>query len=172
MLPVLIVTGPVGAGKSSVTVAIADQLGAANRPHAIIDMDAMRSCYPSPPDDPFHTALGYRNAAALAANFRAAGAERLIVPDVIETRADLASYQTAIPDAQITLVRLTAPVTTLHARLRKRQTDASLDWYLHRAGELQTLMDERRLENLLIDTEGKSIEAVAREILAKIGWAG
>lgn len=167
---VLIITGPVGAGKSSVALAISDLLNAAERPHALIDMDALRACFPSPPDDPFNMALGLRNLTAVWANYRTMGAERLIVADVVETQADIDGYRRAIPGAAIQVVRLNAKIETLHRRLERRERDDdSLAWHKNRAIELTALMNERGLEDFLIDTDGKTIPEIAREIMTAIG---
>src|SRR5688500_12076589 len=88
-IPVAVITGPVGVGKTSVASAISDLLGDAGRAHALIDMDWLRSCHPAPPDDPFHTALGIDNLARVWAGYRGAGAERLVLVDVVEERGML-----------------------------------------------------------------------------------
>ncbi len=89
-IPVLLVTGPVGVGKTTVGSEISALLNRAGEPHAFVDMDSLRWCHPSPPHDPFNIALAMRNLAAVWANFRAAGAGRLILADVLESRDDLA----------------------------------------------------------------------------------
>jgi Ni2+-binding GTPase involved in maturation of urease and hydrogenase len=40
-VPVLVVTGPVGVGKTSVAEEIFDQLAARDVPHAVVDLDAL-----------------------------------------------------------------------------------------------------------------------------------
>lgn len=170
--PVMVVTGPVGVGKTAVAVAVSELLGRAGIRHAMIDMDHLRWCYPASADDPFETALGLRNLAAVAANYRAAGAERLVVADVIESRADLAGYREAIPDATILVVRLQARLETIVARLTNREAGAGLDWHRRRAAELNELMDRSRVEDILVDTDGKTAAEAAREALTRAGWPG
>src|SRR5688500_2328997 len=104
----MVVTGPVGVGKTAVAIAVSELLDQAGIRHAMIDMDHLRWCYPASADDPFEIALGLRNLAAVAANYRSAGAGRLVLADVVESRADLAGYREAIPDAAILVVRLQA----------------------------------------------------------------
>jgi hypothetical protein len=106
-------TGPVGVGKSTVATELSELLGQTCQAHALIDLDWLRWCYPSPADDPFQLALGLQNLAAVWSRYQAAGAARLILVDVVETRATLASYQTAIPGAETLLVRLHADLPTL-----------------------------------------------------------
>jgi hypothetical protein len=115
-------------------------------------------------------ALGWRNLAAVWTNYRAAGADRLIVVDVVETPAARAEYASAVPGAAIQIVRLQASLTTLRQRLEQREVGASLAWHQQRAAELIALMGERRVEDFLIDTEAKSIPQIADEILNRVGW--
>ncbi len=168
--PVLILTGPVGVGKTAVAVEISDLLREMQVPHAVVDMDWLRECHPSPPHDRFHMALGFRNLAAIWANYRAAGAGRLIIADIVETRSALNDYHEAIPNAQILIVILTASIPTIHRRLEGRQTGESLEWHKHRAIELSEQWAADPVEDLLIETEGKTITEVAREVLIKAGW--
>ena len=171
VVPVLALTGPVGVGKSAVAGEASDILRGLSIAHALVDMDYLRRCYPRPADDPHHTALGLRNLAAVWANYQAAGAERLIIVDIVETRSSVAGYRSAVPGADILVVRLNAGLPVIHRRLQGRDTGQSLRWHLHRAGELLRLWQEQPVEDLLIETEGKEVGDVAREVLARTGWA-
>lgn len=170
-VPTLVITGPVGVGKTTVAEAVSWLLAEAGVPHAVVDLDQLRCCYPRPPRDRFHTALGLRNLAVVWANYRAAGAERLILADVVETRAEVAGYGDAVPGAEIVVVRLRAALPTLHRRLEGREAGASLEWHQERAAELATLMERNQVEDLPVDTDGRSILEVAQEVLSRTGWA-
>ena len=171
-VPVLVVTGPVGVGKTTVAAAVSDLLDRAAVAHAMVDADHLRWCYPTPPDDPFRAALGLRNLAAVWANYRAAGAERLVLADVVESRDDLAGYRAAVPDATLLVVRLAAPLPTIERRLACRENGDGLDWHRRRAAELIGIMERNRVEDLLLETDGRSPLDVAREVLARAGWPG
>lgn len=166
---VLVVTGPVGVGKTSTAIAIGEELKRAGEPFAVIDVDWLRWAGPAPPDDRFNSRLGHRNLAAVAANFRAAGARWLVCADVIESAADRAAYEAIIPRSALTIVRLRAPVEDIHRRLEGRECGDDLTWHKRRAIELSALMDERAVEDFLIETGDRSVEAVARDILAQMG---
>lgn len=169
-VPVLIVTGPVGVGKTAVAAAISDQLEDAGVPHGMVDADQLRWCYPAPPGDRFRVALGLRNLAAVWANYRAEGAQRLVLADVVEDRSGVDRYQDAVPGAEIIVVRLRASLATIERQVRGRETGASLDWHLHRAAELTEIMDQNQVGDLLIETDGKPVDVIARETLAGVGW--
>ncbi len=168
-IPVLMLTGPVGAGKTTVGMAISEHLHQAGTAHAFVDLDWLSWCYPAPPHDRFHAALCLHNLAAVCANYRAAGAERLVLAGVVETCAERAGYQAAIPGAELVVVRLQATLPTLLGRLAARESGPSLAWHQQRAGELTALMERNRVENMLVDTEEKSIAEIAGEVLARIG---
>jgi shikimate kinase len=170
MTETIVITGPVGVGKTTIAFALADRLEAAGRSHAVIDMDNLRHCAPYPPDDPFHIALGLRNLAAIWPNYRALGTEYLIVADVIESRSQRADYQLALPDTALQVVRLQASLPTLHQRLAGREVGDSLNWHQQRAAELIAIMDEHRVEDLLIDTDGRSSDEIVAELLSRCAW--
>lgn len=169
-IPVLLITGPVGVGKTTVASELSELLSKAGVPHGLIDMDWLRECHPSRVGDPFHTALGMKNLAAVSANFRVEGAKRLIVVDILEARDDLKHYLAAIPGAAIVVVRLQASVPTLISRVERRQVWSGLEWHRHRAAELAAQMERDRVEDILVDTEGKSPITVAQEILTQSRW--
>ena len=169
-VPVLLITGPVGVGKTTVALEVSALLERAGVPHACADMDSLRWCYPSPSHDPFRVALGLQNLAAVWANCRAAGAERLVLAGVVESRDELAGYRTAVPGATILVVRLRASVGTLTGRVAGREVGAGREWHLRRAAELAAQMDRDRVEDIVVETEGRSVPAVAREVLARSAW--
>jgi adenylylsulfate kinase-like enzyme len=166
----VLVTGPVGAGKTSVVCAISALLDEAGVAHAAIDMDWLRWRHPSPDDDPFDAALGLRNLAHVAGEYMAAGVPRFILADVLESRQDVAGHRAALGGVEIAVVRLAAPVETLAARLEARESGASIEWYRRRAAELTAIMERERVEDLLVQTEERSVEVVAQEILRWLRW--
>lgn len=143
------VNGTVGVGKSTVAEAMS---AAEASPHAVLDLDAIRSFYPAPDGDPFNVGLELRNLAALAANYRAAGAQRLILAGVIERRDFLPRYEDAV-GGRLRVVRLVASPGVIAERLRARHSNdpAGLAWHLERAGQLSTILDALAL--------GESVEA-------------
>lgn len=168
----MVVTGPVGGGKTTVVAAVSDVLDRAAIPHATVDADHLRWCYPSPPADPFRIALGLRNLAALRANDRAVGAERLVLAAAVETRDDLAAYRAAVPGAALLVVRLMAPLATIERRPAGRDAGDVLAWHRRRAAELTAIMARTRVEDLLLETADRSPAEIAREALVRANWPG
>ena len=170
-VPVILITGPVGVGKSSVLGEIQGLLKGAGMRFATVDLDALSYCYPpTRGDDRFRTKLTFRNLAAVWRNFRAAGAERLVLAQVLESRAELVRYRRAVPGAEMTVVRLRASVPTLRERIDRREVGLGRTWHRRRAVELARIMDRTPVEDLLVETDGRRVNPIAREILRRTGW--
>jgi len=123
-----------------------------------------------PEDDPFNSRLAMKNIAAMSANYREVGARCLIFADVVEHPELAAGYGELIPEADVHVVRLDVPMELLQARLEARDGDETIDWYWHRARELQELVERRRIGDLAIDVGERSINAVATEIADYFGY--
>lgn len=167
-VPILNIIGPVGIGKSSVADAISEILQENKVPHAIVDLDNIRRSYPYPEDDQFNMAIGFKNLAAIWANYSEAGARRLIIPNVMEHPEDFDKIRSAIPGAILFVVRLEAPIEVNHARIRGREkTPESLEWHLNRSTQLSQELREKQLEHIIMDTSSKTPRDIAEEIVAK-----
>jgi hypothetical protein len=169
-IPVTLVTGPVGVGKTSVSAELSEFLDRAGVRHAFVDIDSLRWCYPRPVDDPFRVQLAMQNLAVVWPNFAAAGADHLVLADVIESRAELSRITAAVPGAQVWVVRLRATRDTLATRVHRRETGLGLARHVQRAAELAAWMDANPVEDALVDTDGRTIPAIANEILTRSGW--
>lgn len=168
--PVLLITGPVGVGKSTTALEMSSQLQQASIPHAVIDLDALSWCFPAPFEDPYNTRVALRNLESVWANYRAAGAHRLVLVRVIESRSELASYRRVLPGVDITIVRLRASLETLRNRVTNRELGSDRTASLERAIELADLMDEQAVEDYLVETDGRTVTEVARQILRQADW--
>lgn len=167
---IIVVTGPVGVGKTSVAIAMADLLDEHDLAYAVIDMDWLCYCAPRPADDRFHERLGYANLAAVWANYRAAGANRLILVDVVETHATIEAYQQAIPNAAIQVIQLNAPLATIQQRLEQRETGATLAWHQQRAAELLDHWQRNPIQAQIVETADLTPHEIAQKMLVQQGW--
>ncbi len=162
---ILIITGPVGAGKTSAAEAVFDLLSARKIPCAVIDFDWLTAAYPAPVDDRFNFRLGIKNLSSIIPNYLSLGIKLFIIPTVIESKDEIETFNELIKGTDIFVIRLNAEPATLHKRLDKREIGNLLDWHKKRAIELIDLFENKQLENKIIDTENKSIESIAKEIL-------
>ncbi len=170
-VPALLITGPPGAGKTTVASEISELLDEARVPHALVDFDSLRWCYPRSTHDPYRVELGLTNLAAIWPNFQAHGATRLILADVLESREHLSRIHIAVPGSEFFVVRLQASQVTLASRLRGREMGSGLERMLRRTAELAVEMEQTKVEDLLVYTDGKSVTSVAHEILACSVWS-
>ncbi|WP_086665683.1 AAA family ATPase [Lentzea kentuckyensis] len=162
----LLVTGPVGVGKTTVAEAVGDWLAAASVPHAVIDLDWLRFSRPSPADDPFNLELELRNLRAVARNYAEAGAHRLVLAGVLERRADRARYAEAI-GTKLTVCRLTADLSVIRKRLTARHHESALQWHLNRAEELEKIFAEAWVEDFVVAAD-QPVAEVAQDVVT--GW--
>jgi broad-specificity NMP kinase len=165
----IVVTGPVGSGKSTTAAALSGLLEEHAVPHAMVDMDHLRWVYPTPSGDRFGVRLGYRNLAAIWPNLLAAGIRCAVLADVIESREQVRDYESAMPGADVTVVRLEVDSAELARRLHGRETPETIDWYLHRAPELQEIMEREGVGDIVVDVGSRDALAIAREIIDRIG---
>jgi adenylylsulfate kinase len=163
----LLITGPVGVGKTTVAEAVGDVLAAIGVPHAVIDLDWLRHCRPAPADDPFHLELELRNLRAVARNYAGAGAQRLVLAGVLENRADRARYAEAA-GAKLTVCRLKADLSVIRERLAQRHRhDSGLEWHMHRAGELERIFASAWVEDFVVEA-GRPVTEAAQDVVT--GW--
>tara|TARA_B100000745_G_C20090113_1_gene372611 strand:- start:43 stop:363 length:321 start_codon:yes stop_codon:yes gene_type:complete len=97
---ILLITGPVGVGKTVVADAVSDLLTEQGVPNAVIDMDALRWAYPRPQDDPFNTKFGFDNLKTIWPNYAKLNIKHLVIPNVIEKRLDIEPFKEVIPNAE------------------------------------------------------------------------
>ena len=169
-VPVLVLTGPVGVGKSTVASEAARMLREAHVSYALVDLPRIGEVWPPAADDPWNERVIHSNLASMWSNFRAAGASRLLLCRVLECRSLLRYIADAVPDSDIVVVRLRAPWELVRERLIARESPRSADWYLNVASYLVAKMDESRVEDHLVNNDHRLPREVAKEVLRCVGW--
>lgn len=167
----LLITGTVGSGKTSTADALGDLLAEAGVPHAVVDLDWLRHSWPSPPGDPFNSAMTLRNLRDVARNHLEAGAARLVLAGVVESRAERRRYEETVA-AELTVCRIRVPLSTVHRRLARRHEgdDAGLRWHVERSGELDRILDAAEVEDVVVEAANRPATAVAAAVLDAVGW--
>jgi predicted ABC-type ATPase len=168
-IPTLFVTGTCGVGKSTIAAEIYGLLAEADITNATVDLDALTWQWPH--DNPFNRELKFENLAAIWPNYLAHGAGRLVLAGVLGDRSELARYEAAVPGAEITVCRLTAPQPLRIARLRDRIAPGPRqDWHVHRTVELEEILVQNQAEDYTVTNAHCAPADVAREVLNRIGW--
>ena len=129
MVPVLLVTGPVGVGKTAV-LREADALLVESRVHhATVELEEIARCW-TPQTEASRASFVHRNLAALWSNFTAVGATHLLLSALVERRQEIQRVLQAVPGGVVTVARLHAPLAVLEERIRSREPappDGELD---------------------------------------------
>jgi dephospho-CoA kinase len=163
---VIIITGSMGAGKTTVLAEASDLLGKHGVAHAAIDLDTLGVSHlpgMSSAD------LAYANLRSVWANYAAAGATRVLVAAAVESRVELNHITEAVPHAEINVCRLRAPLETMKERVRIREPGMHREKFVARVADLERLLDAAALEDFTLLNSG-SVTDVAREMLVKSGW--
>jgi chloramphenicol 3-O-phosphotransferase len=168
----VILTGTVGAGKTTTMHALGTLLGERGVPHARVDADAVRLLHPAPADDPFQQEVELQNLRDLSRNYREAGARVVLVAAVIERAADLPRYAEALGSRTPLVVRLSVDPAAVLSRLDTRHADDAdaLAWHRVRAPELAGIIDAAGLGGLVIDTTSRTPAEVAALVADRAGW--
>ncbi|MGW3741403.1 AAA family ATPase [Streptomyces sp. NPDC005146] len=167
----ILITGTVGAGKTSVAGAAGDLLTGAGVPNAVIDMDWLCRTWPAPADDRFNFALLLRNLRCMVGNYLDAGVTRLVLAGVVEDAEDRKQCEQAV-GVGLSVCRLRVELPVVRQRLSRRHADEpeALRWHLDRSGELDGVLDRSRVEDFTFDATHHRVDEAAASVLEAAGW--
>lgn len=172
-IPVLLVTGAPGVGKTTLVKEMGEQLFHAGVAHAVVDIDELARVRPAVPDPGAWAELTVANLRAMWPNYEALGVERLILAGIVQSAAIVDAYREAIPGSDLTVVRLRASVDTLHARLQHREPGSVRAFLLGATAGLDREIAELGVDDLTVDNDpDRPVRDVARVILEQVGWLG
>lgn len=164
-VPLVLVTGPVGVGKTTVASALADALVDEGVPTAFVDGDALTEVHPASPGDEMGEGVLLANLEAAWGVYRAAGARCLVLAQVVESEAGIRPFADAIPGADVTVIRLDAPLDVIHQRIAQRGAGESDPWHLERAQALHRLYRRTPLGHVTLDA-AEPVSALVEQALA------
>jgi adenylylsulfate kinase-like enzyme len=164
----LIITGTMGAGKTTVLGEASDLLALRNIAHAAIDLDALRLAYL--PSTAKNDGVMYRNLQSICRNYASIGVTRFLVARAIENRAELELCRSAVSASNAAVCRLAASIETMQRRVKMRESGVLQREYVARVANLNLTLDGAQLEDFIVTSEGRSVTEVAQEMLVKAEW--
>ena len=166
---VLLLTGTVASGKTTIAYEIAGGLPPAKAVVAI-DLDQLGWAYI--PDAPHETILKLRmdNLAAIWPNIRSAGLRHVVISGTVYTDETLQLVRQAVGRSQLTVVRLVSSPQLLERRLRRRDMGRRLEDHLAVMPEVERKLDQFKLEDFQVTNDERTPRDVAISILKRIGW--
>jgi hypothetical protein len=164
----LIITGSMGAGKTSVLCEASDILALRHIVHASIDLDAFGIAYL--PSEGGNGDVMYRNLQSVCKNYASLGVKRLLLARAMEDRAELELCRGVVSATHAVVFRLTASIEAMEKRVKMREKGVSRGEYVVRVAKLNDILDLARLEDFTITNENRSVTEVANEMLVKAGW--
>ncbi len=175
---ILLITGPAGAGKSTLCWEISARLAGSGVAHAVIETDGLDRVFPLPtPAEPAAlrpgtTDVSSLNLAAIWATYRALGHTRLIMSGVmVRPEEDRRWIADAIPSAEIMVVRLRATDATLLARLDRREAGSGRDDQIRRSLRQAEQMAGERADGLVVVPADDATPAeLADGVPRSAGW--
>jgi adenylylsulfate kinase len=163
----LLITGSMGTGKTTILGEASDLLVARDIVHAAIDLDALGLAHiPQPSTHDLVSA----NLAAMCSNYAAAGVGRLMVAGAIESRAELEGIRQSTLARRMVVCRLRARLPVMEARVAGRERGINAHRYLARVRELEAILDGASLEDVSVETGEVPITQVAEKVLRLAGW--
>src|SRR5258708_16161713 len=96
MVPVLLVTGPIGVGKTAVLHEADSLLIDAGVGHATVELEEIARCWPEA-SEAARVSFVYQNLAALWSNFVSAAATRLLLSGLVEGQLEERPVSEAVP---------------------------------------------------------------------------
>ena len=166
---ILLITGTVGVGKTTVATEIGEQLADMNLPNAVIDLDWFGWVNVGN-DFKGYDQLIAQNITATWQNYHSAGVKYLVLARGLLHRELVTVLENAFPKTSIIIVRLAASKDTIEKRLSQRDKGETLREHLDEVDTMNRVMDELHLESVSINNDKLSVEETAQQIIASTHW--
>ncbi len=164
----LVITGTMGAGKTTVLGEASDILALLHMAHAAIDLDALGLAHlasTASNDD-----VMYRNLRSICRNYASIGVGHFLLARALENRAELELCRGVVSASNTIVCRLTASIKTMQQRVKMREQGISQREYVAGVAKLNRTVDRAQLEDFVITSENRSVTEIAHEMLVRAEW--
>ncbi|MEU6171655.1 AAA family ATPase [Streptantibioticus parmotrematis] len=164
----LVICGAAGVGKTATAREVSRRLVEGGLAHALVERDELDRVHPWPPPGLPRWEPARRNLAAIWATYAGLGHHRLVLCGVFaDLRQELRWIAEAVPDAAVTVVRLTAPRDVLASRVRRRDTGGAARDQLRRSErQMEEIAATDPPGTLVVDTANLPVAAAADRLIA------
>jgi shikimate kinase len=164
---VLVLHGSPGSGKTTLSRAVSDFLGAAGKANAVIDLDELSLIYPSP-----GRSFACENLKAIWPNYAAVPQLKVVIASVIADEQEREQLRAAVSGARFMVCELTAPEAVLKERVTAREPNEDRQRRLRDFVDLfHRRTDLTRIWDFQVETHGRSVDEAAMEVIEKAGWS-
>lgn len=182
-MPLLLLCGASGSGKSSVAWEIYFSLVRSREPVANLDLDVVG--YGPPPSSFGSFEMKIRNLESIWRNYQAAGARSFVVSGLGAVVSEVETCARAVPGSMPTVCVLTVTEAEQRARIFRRaqqeygsehgggstsQTPEALERVAAAAAAQELAASEVIPGALVLDTVGLDVPELARQVLSATGW--
>jgi dephospho-CoA kinase len=165
-LETLLITGTIGAGKTTIATEICDVLGERGIPAAAVDLDWLGWTSLPPPEG--IDALIALNLQTVIPNFVSIGVTHLVLTRAIQKLSQIERIRESLFDVHMQVVLLESPRSLIESRLRGRDHGANLTRHLAEAEEFRRT--EPGLADVTVSNDDRPAREVAEEVLTRAGW--
>lgn len=166
----VLVIGTIGSGKTAVAVEMGEVLADKGLAVAIIDLDWLGWFHPGRGREAAPNALIVENLQAIWPNFLSEGARHLVLTRTIQDAAIINAFRAAVPEAELTVVRVTAPPDLVARRLQRRDTGTVLEEHLVETTKMAQVLDELAIEDFRVANGDRPIRETAVDLLRRLAW--
>ena len=168
---ILLITGTVGTGKTTIATEIGAQLAAMNLHNAVVDLDWLGWVNVGN-DFNGYDQLIIQNLVSAWQNYRTIGVEYLVLARAFLQREPVDILLNTFPNTPMIIVRLTASKETIKKRLSQRDSAETLREHLAEMEVMNQIMDGLNLENAIVNNDSLSEKETASQIIHITNWRG
>jgi adenylylsulfate kinase len=169
----LLLTGGVGAGKTTLAIEVGELLRKMRVEHAVIDLDWLAWCVPSFEDQAQQQRrrLLTENLTAIWQSYKRHGVRRVVLAGSIVNLEHLNAVRRSLDEMPIRVVRIRAPLELVARRLQSRDPASKTIGSFEDLRSFDELVTAAAVESEIVDNIDPDLARTAHQIVAICGWA-